>query len=361
MKYKQSLITVAFLSVLLVGCGESNDSTSTQTIPTTTQQQEKTTPTNNEAEQLSLLSAKGNLWLAVFEENFDAVRSKQHNQIISSMKTDLLNQSERVLKAISLDDASLNMDMFQNSDDPIKRAKSLSYKTPFQMSNWDAKTTQNIESAIQYLVDLQPAIPELDQAGKAYSDTYIELYNAMSAFRTYIVTDETYRLDDYAQLPQLHENLKTAFVNHINASNDAFQAYDVYYDDMHQKEKALVKTEGLIIHYNIMESLDLVTKASMMMRTEDLSAEGLQTILTEMETIANNLANEMTEQQLNKEYRPHDQDKVNKYIAQYKRVIIDVTVLVKNLTEQKQSQFESNYSKFDIQYQSLVRYYNDLM
>ncbi|MWP50301.1 MULTISPECIES: hypothetical protein [unclassified Gilliamella] len=95
---------------------------------------------------------------------------------------------------------------------------------------------------ITQLVALKQELSELDPASKAFSDKYAELGLAFYEVLKYSLNGE-YQLDDFVKLPELMNNLDTAYNQYIEAQNIALANYHKLYDEIHQFQTPGLKHE----------------------------------------------------------------------------------------------------------------------
>lgn len=379
---KQNLILSTVVLAILMGCGESNNTTTTPTTPSTnnTATTVASAPTKTSPEEiLAAKTAKGNLWLDALKGNFATVLSKKKNQIMVNTSTDLFKDSAKVLKIMSKDDESIFDVTKVRVPDPVKitdMESSIANSKRMSIVNdkmslsgiFDSNFTKDkglkyAQESFEYILELTPSIPVLDVPGKEYADTYTALFNAMLELGNYFYTEETYRLDDYAQGEALYNAVLEAHNAHAVSIQNTSVAYDAYYDEMHLEEKALLKENGLVVRYNIMEALDSITNMMYVVNSDDVSTEQLETVLATFETISTTLNDAVNDENIfHAEFSSSmSQDRVKRYLEQYKKFIIEIKVLIKNKTDNNPKEFNKTVRDLDLKYDAFIRAYNNVI
>lgn len=378
MKKNLILLTLIFsFTTILVGC-ESDQSDEKSTTIT-----ENTIPSSQEtsAEQvLADKTAKGNLWLDAYKENFYPIVSEKKNQLISGANFNILQETYKVLEGMShkkdfifdvstikvpdLNETSTDEERFQiNISRTTISANNERLAWVFRSNNFSTDKAELAAESFDYILNLSPKIEILDNAGKKYSLSYLNLLNAMQELGSYFYTERTYRLDNYAQGESLYNAVLEAYNAHVLTTQGVFEAYDVYYQEMHQEEKELLKTNGFIVLYNIMEALDSIEDLMFLIQQEEISINNLELILTNMHAISKALNNVLNDEKALKKEFPSSVDinRIKKYLDKYNQLAIEVQVLIKNLSDNNPKEFDKNIRTLDSQYEAFIKLYNSVI
>lgn len=365
-------ILVSILSLLLIsvtGCNDSNESSNTTPSQKNKAEQSESKQKNtnfNEA-KLAQKIEKGNLWTYAIEEEFGNIIRKKTSVISGGLNPNILNNTKSVLDSFSSDkNMTLNLPAFKaidNKTDLKNRAEIsgslLSLDITFSM-HFNNSELNNIKEAFDYMATLSPEIPELDAAGIAYGKSYVDLYEKMIKLGDYAIIKKTYRLDDYAQMQVLYDDAKKAYIKLIDEKEKLENAYENYYQDMHVEELKLVKEKGLIIRFQIMNSLDLLSNTIESMGPEKIDLKVLSDEIAKIEAESVELeklfGNEVL---LNKENIKSSDYAVKEYLRKYQQIVIELKVLEKKVKEGKN--VSNDIDTIFINYESLIKDYNSLI
>ncbi|WP_085247453.1 DUF3829 domain-containing protein [Gilliamella mensalis] len=239
---KTKILTALIAGLLMVGCNDK--STDNKTQQPAANSESKTS--EDISQQLALKARKGNIWLDVFDTNLSQAAQdlRGRNSMPSSLYL-LDNRVRDFLKSVS--DKNGQIDVNYVKKNPLKLSI---------VNNPSAENLDEYKQLITELLELKPELPELDAAGKAVSDKYIELGLAYGSIAKYYFNHE-YKLDDFAKLPELLNNLATIYNQYVEAENVASLAYRKLYEEIHAFQKVDIKNKGLMLNYNCIEIMDL--------------------------------------------------------------------------------------------------------
>ncbi|MCF1958533.1 YiiG family protein, partial [Escherichia coli] len=211
-----------------------------------------------------------------------------------------------------------------------------------------------------FMKTLSPTLPELDTVGNAYGESYVDLYKKLLKLGDYLVVKETYRLDDFAQANTLYEDVKNAYAKLIDEKEKAAEAYENYYQAMHIEELELVKKEGLVVRYQIMQSLDTVTNTLDSMNPDKVDVAALSAAITKIEAQSIELEKIFGDEALlNKENMKGTDYSVKEYLKLYQQLVIELKVLEKKLNENKD--ISGSINTISNKYKYLIENYNSLI
>ncbi|OCG17043.1 DUF3829 domain-containing protein [Gilliamella sp. WF3-4] len=245
---QKKFLTIFIAGLLMIGC---NDQSESKTAQSTTVSEAKTSEqtSENTSQQIAAKANKGNLWLSIFNTNFSLAEQQLTNRV--SLPSTLINLDKEVDRYLKqFQDKNGNIDYNRIKNDPTKRIDL------FVGSNPSPEDLDDYKQLINKLIAIKPELPELDNAGKVLGDKFVELGLAYDKAAKYYTTNE-YKLDELAKLPELFNNLENAYNQYIEAEDIAFIAYDKLYKEIHAFQKAEIKNQGLMLHYNCIEFIDI--------------------------------------------------------------------------------------------------------
>ncbi|NBM54462.1 DUF3829 domain-containing protein [Proteus sp. G2669] len=367
-----SIISLLLISV--VGCDNSNENSNTGTpsqdknkTEQTTQSQPDSKNIQSDEVQFSQKIEKGNLWLATFNEDFGTIIQKKTGRISGTINVNLLDNTKTVLTSLSSDNGeSIDLTpfkIFETETDQIKKMKASSAIMPVRSAfsmHLSASGAERAKESFEFMKTLPPTLPELDAVGNTYGESYVDLYEKLLKLGDYLVVKETYRLDDFAQASNLYEEVKNAYAKLIDEKEKAADAYENYYQAMHIEELELVKKEGLVVRYQIMQSLDTVTNTLDSMNPDKIDVAILSAAITKIEAQSIELEKIFGDETLlNKENMKGSDYSVKKYLELYQQLVIELKVLEKKLNENKD--ISSSINTISNEYKYLIENYNSLI
>lgn len=373
---KKSILAsiISLLLISAVGCDNSNENSNTGTpsqdknkIEQTTQSKPDSKNTQSDEVQFSQKIEKGNLWLATFNEDFGTIIQKKTGRISGTINVNLLDNAKSVLENLSSDKGkTIDITPFkvlENETDQIKRMKAsssvMSVRSAFSM-HLSESGAERAQESFEFMKTLSPTLPELDTVGNAYGESYVDLYKKLLKLGDYLVVKETYRLDDFAQANTLYEDVKNAYAKLIDEKEKAAEAYENYYQAMHIEELELVKKEGLVVRYQIMQSLDTVTNTLDSMNPDKVDVAALSAAITKIETQSIELEKIFGDEALlNKENMKGTDYSVKEYFKLYQQLVIELKVLEKKLNENKD--ISDSINTISNKYKYLIENYNSLI
>lgn len=363
-------ILVSIISILLisvVGCDKANENSNAGTSQQDKNKTEQNSIQSDEV-QFSKRIEKGNLWLSAFNEDFGPILYKKTSVLSGTINDNLLNNTKEVLKYLSSDNNKMTLDLtpfkvLETETDQIKRMKAnnnvMSVERVFSMSLSESGL-KRAQDSFEFMKTFPPALPELDTVGIAYGDSYIDLYTKMLKLGDYLVIKKTYRLDDFAQANGMYDDVKNAYVKLINEKEKVAEAYENYYQVMHIEELQLVKKKGLVVRFQIMESLDTVTNTLDSINSNKIDLTALSDAMTKTEAQSVELEKMFSnESLLNKENMKGTDYSVKEYLKLYQQIVIELKVLEKKIKEGKD--ISGNLDAISTKYEYLVNSYNSLI
>ncbi|MCK9781121.1 DUF3829 domain-containing protein [Proteus columbae] len=369
---KKSILAsiISLLLISVVGCDNSNTGTPSQDknkTEQTTQSKPESENIQSDEVQFSQKTEKGNLWLAAFNEDFGPIIQKKTDRPAGIINVDLLDNTKKVLENLSSDKGkTIDLTPFkviETETDQIKRLKAsstiMSVRDVFSI-NLSESGAETVQGSFEFMKTLPPTLPELDVVGNAYGESYVDLYGKLLKLGDYLVVKETYRLDDFAQANTLYEDVRNAYIKLIDDKEKATEAYENYYQAMHIEELELVKKAGLVVRYQIMQSLDTVTNTLDSINPDKIDVAALSAAITKIEAQSIELEKLFgNEALMNKENMKGTDYSVQKYLKWYQQLIIELKVLEKKLKENKD--ISGNIDTISNQYKYLIQNYNSLI
>ena len=373
---KKSILAsiISLLLISAVGCDNSNENSNTGTpsqdknkTEQTTQSKPDSKNTQSDEALFSQKIEKGNLWLATFNEDFGTIIQKKTGRISGTININLLDNTKTVLTSLSSDKGkTIDITPFkvlETETDQIKRMKAsssiMSVRSTFSM-HLSESGAERAQESFEFMKTLSPTLPELDTVGNAYGESYIDLYRKLLKLGDYLVVKETYRLDDFAQANTLYEEVKKAYAKLVDEKEKAAEAYENYYQAMHIEELELVKKEGFVVRYQIMQSLDTVTNTLDSINPDKVDVAALSAAITKIEEQSIELGKVFgNEALLNKENMKGTDYSVKEYLKLYQQLVIELKVLEKKLNENKD--ISTSINTISNKYKYLIENYNSLI
>ncbi|MEQ5227090.1 DUF3829 domain-containing protein [Proteus cibi] len=373
---KKSILAsiISLLLISAVGCDNSNENSNTGTpsqdknkTEQTTQSKPDSKNTQSDEALFSQKIEKGNLWLATFNEDFGTIIQKKTGRISGTININLLDNTKTVLTSLSSDKGkTIDITPFkvlETETDQIKRMKAsssiMSVRSTFSM-HLSESGAERAQESFEFMKTLSPTLPELDTVGNAYGENYVDLYRKLLKLGDYLVVKETYRLDDFAQANTLYEEVKNAYVKLVDEKEKAAEAYENYYQAMHIEELELVKKEGFVVRYQIMQSLDTVTNTLDSINPDKVDVAALSAAITKIEEQSIELGKVFgNEALLNKENMKGTDYSVKEYLKLYQQLVIELKVLEKKLNENKD--ISTSINTISNKYKYLIENYNSLI
>lgn len=373
---KKSILAsiISLLLISAVGCDNSNENSNTGTpsqdknkTEQTTQSKPDSKNTQSDEALFSQKIEKGNLWLATFNEDFGTIIQKKTGRISGTININLLDNTKTVLTSLSSDKGkTIDITPFkvlETETDQIKRMKAsssiMSVRSTFSM-HLSESGAERAQESFEFMKTLSPTLPELDTVGNAYGESYVDLYRKLLKLGDYLVVKETYRLDDFAQANTLYEEVKNAYAKLIDEKEKAAEAYENYYQAMHIEELELVKKEGFVVRYQIMQSLDTVTNTLDSINPDKVDVAALSAAITKIEEQSIELGKVFgNEALLNKENMKGTDYSVKEYLKLYQQLVIELKVLEKKLNENKD--ISTSINTISNKYKYLIENYNSLI
>lgn len=373
---KKSILAsiISLLLISAVGCDNSNENSNTGTpsqdknkTEQTTQSKPDSKNTQSDEALFSQKTEKGNLWLATFNEDFGTIIQKKTGRISGTININLLDNTKTVLTSLSSDKGkTIDITPFkvlETETDQIKRMKAsssiMSVRSIFSM-HLSESGAERAQESFEFMKTLSPTLPELDTVGNAYGESYVDLYRKLLKLGDYLVVKETYRLDDFAQANTLYEEVKNAYVKLVDEKEKAAEAYENYYQAMHIEELELVKKEGFVVRYQIMQSLDTVTNTLDSINPDKVDVAALSAAITKIEEQSIELGKVFgNEALLNKENMKGTDYSVKEYLKLYQQLVIELKVLEKKLNENKD--ISTSINTISNKYKYLIENYNSLI
>lgn len=373
---KKSILAsiISLLLISAVGCDNSNENSNTGTpsqdknkTEQTTQSKPDSKNTQSDEALFSQKIEKGNLWLATFNEDFGTIIQKKTGRISGTININLLDNTKTVLTSLSSDKGkTIDITPFkvlETETDQIKRMKAsssiMSVRNTFSM-HLSESGAERAQESFEFMKTLSPTLPELDTVGNAYGESYVDLYRKLLKLGDYLVVKETYRLDDFAQANTLYEEVKNAYAKLVDEKEKVAEAYENYYQAMHIEELELVKKEGFVVRYQIMQSLDTVTNTLDSINPDKVDVAALSAAITKIEEQSIELGKVFgNEALLNKENMKGTDYSVKEYLKLYQQLVIELKVLEKKLNENKD--ISTSINTISNKYKYLIENYNSLI
>lgn len=373
---KKSILAsiISLLLISAIGCDNSNENSNTGTpsqdknkTEQTTQSKPDSKNTQSDEALFSQKIEKGNLWLATFNEDFGTIIQKKTGRISGTININLLDNTKTVLTSLSSDKGkTIDITPFkvlETETDQIKRMKAsssiMSVRSTFSM-HLSESGAERAQESFEFMKTLSPTLPELDTVGNAYGESYVDLYRKLLKLGDYLVVKETYRLDDFAQANTLYEEVKKAYAKLVDEKEKAAEAYENYYQAMHIEELELVKKEGFVVRYQIMQSLDTVTNTLDSINPDKVDVAALSAAITKIEEQSIELGKVFgNEALLNKENMKGTDYSVKEYLKLYQQLVIELKVLEKKLNENKD--ISTSINTISNKYKYLIENYNSLI
>ncbi|EST58012.1 hypothetical protein K151_2178 [Proteus hauseri ZMd44] len=373
---KKSILAsiISLLLISAVGCDNSNENSNTGTplqdknkTEQTTQSKPDSKNTQSDEALFSQKIEKGNLWLATFNEDFGTIIQKKTGRISGTININLLDNTKTILTSLSSDKGkTIDITPFkvlETETDQIKRMKAsssiMSVRSTFSM-HLSESGAERAQESFEFMKTLSPTLPELDTVGNAYGESYVDLYRKLLKLGDYLVVKETYRLDDFAQANTLYEEVKKAYAKLVDEKEKAAEAYENYYQAMHIEELELVKKEGFVVRYQIMQSLDTVTNTLDSINPDKVDVAALSAAITKIEEQSIELGKVFgNEALLNKENMKGTDYSVKEYLKLYQQLVIELKVLEKKLNENKD--ISTSINTISNKYKYLIENYNSLI
>ncbi|OCG58869.1 hypothetical protein A9G37_06070 [Gilliamella sp. GillExp13] len=217
---------------------------------------------------------------------------------------------------------------------------------------------------ITELLAFKPELPELDAAGKSLSDKYIEIGLAYDQIAKYYLNNE-YKLDDFAKLPKLLNNLNTLYNQYVEAKSVALAAYGKLYEETHAFQKSEIKNKRLTLNYNCMEIMDLSEDIVALINenfTEDnqfknLDKSALEQKIQQIESIANELMTNKGKNKLIKQQGLNDMY-YDRFVDRLPGLINQMKVVLKNL---QTNTIEREVDSLNRELKSIINDYNQII
>ncbi|WP_311754077.1 DUF3829 domain-containing protein [Proteus columbae] len=373
---KKSILAsiISLLLISAVGCDNSNENSNTGTPSQDKNKTEQTTqskpdPKNTQSDEATFSQKieKGNLWLATFNEDFGTIIQKKTGRISGTINVNLLDNTKNILENLSSDKGkTIDITPFkvlETETDQIKRMKAsssiMSVRSAFSM-HLSESGAERAQESFEFMKTFSPTLPELDSVGNAYGESYVDLYQKLLKLGDYLVVKETYRLDDFAQANTLYEDVKNAYAKLIDEKEKAAEAYENYYQAMHIEELELVKKEGLVVRYQLMQSLDTVTNTLDSINPDKIDVAALSAAIIKIEAQSIELEKVFGDEALlNKENMKGTDYSVKEYLKLYQQLVIELKVLEKKLNENKD--ISGSINTISNKYKYLIENYNSLI
>ncbi|MBG6027984.1 DUF3829 domain-containing protein [Proteus mirabilis] len=373
---KKSILAsiISLLLISAVGCDNSNENSNTGTPSQDKNKTEQTTqskpdPKNTQSDEATFSQKieKGNLWLATFNEDFGTIIQKKTGRISGTINVNLLDNTKNILENLSSDKGkTIDITPFkvlETETDQIKRMKAsssiMSVRSAFSM-HLSESGAERAQESFEFMKTFSPTLLELDSVGNAYGESYVDLYQKLLKLGDYLVVKETYRLDDFAQANTLYEDVKNAYAKLIDEKEKAAEAYENYYQAMHIEELELVKKEGLVVRYQLMQSLDTVTNTLDSINPDKIDVAALSAAIIKIEAQSIELEKVFGDEALlNKENMKGTDYSVKEYLKLYQHLVIELKVLEKKLNENKD--ISGSINTISNKYKYLIENYNSLI
>ncbi|SCB98077.1 Protein of unknown function [Gilliamella bombicola] len=327
---KKNFLTVLIAGFLMIGCDDKPTENKTQQ-PTATSEAKPSDSKKTEdvSRQFALKARKGNIWLEVFNANVSQAADELRGNGRGKMTSSLYHLDSRVkdfLRGIS--DKNGIIDVNRVKKNPTKL---------FIGSHPEPKELDEYKQLITELLAFKPELPELDAAGKALSDKYVEIGLAYDQIAKYYLNNE-YKLDDFAKLPELLNNLNTLYNQYIEAKSVALAAYGKLYQEIHAFQKSEIKNKGLTLNYNCMEIMDLSEDVIDLINEsfnednqfKNLDKSALEQKIQQIESIANELMTNKGKNKLIKQQGLNDMY-YDRFVDRLPGLINQMKVVLKNL------------------------------
>lgn len=352
---QKKFLTVLITSLLIIGCNEK--STDNKTESTITATESSIQSDTDQSEQLDSKAKKANLWLDVLElkliqPGITLGKSIQSTSMVDAVETYIEKYSDKngqiILKNIRKSKGQL---------DPFFL---ISY------GNVKLEFIQNYQELIDKLIAFPPKLTELDSTGKTYSEQFVALGMAYIDLYTYYKVEKEYMLDDFAKSTQLHNNLLTAYKNYSQAKDNAFVTYNNLYKELHNAQKMQIKKQGLVISYNIFESLDLSESIVNLIIDNSKDEKALKkfdkTILEKKIIQLETIINEFKSNRQNKEAITKEglkMDAYNQYVDSLSSFIVQAKVILRDIQEKNIKTKIVNLN--NIEFDKVIKNYNNVI
>lgn len=365
MKKKVLVTLLSLILVSIAGCND--DKNETKLVNTNNTESQQTNNQKSLEEGVNLLAqktAKGNLWLSTMNENFGPVLRAKTGVLSDSIEGDLLENTKNVLEKLSssktgkfdVKKLTKNGDSFHD----MKIDANLTHASNVFTMRVSEGNLKRATNAFEYMKTLTPAIPELDTVGNAYGEAYVDLYAKLLKLGDYLFTKKTYRLDDYAQANGMYDDINAAYIKLVEEREKMAAAYNNYYQVMHVEEKQLIKQNGQVVRYNIMESLDTVEEMFTVIASDKIDIQKLEEASSKIDIqLANIESIFKDEKMMQNEGMKVSSYHVASYLKNYEQLAIEIKVLIKDIKAGKK--VEDNLDKISRQYKSLVDNYNSIV
>lgn len=354
---KKNFLTVLIAGFLMIGCDDKPTENKTQQ-PTAASEvkSSKSKTTEDVSRQFALKARKGNIWLEIFNANIsqaaDKLRGNGHGRMTSSLYH-LDSSVEGFLRGIS--DKNGKIDVNYVKKNPTKL---------FIGYHPGPKELDEYKQLITELLAFKPELPELDAAGKALSDKYIEIGLAYDQIAKYYLDNE-YKLDDFAKLPELLNNLNTLYNQYIEAKSVALAAYGKLYKEIHAFQKSEIKNKGLTLNYNCMEIMDLSEDVIDLINEsfnednqfKNLDKSALEQKIQQIESIANELMTNKGKNKLIKQQGLNDMY-YDGFVDRLPGLINQMKVVLKNL---QTNTVEREVDSLNGELKSVINGYNQVI
>ena len=353
---KSILISALSISILLLSaCNESTDNP----LPAKVEQKKQAiTPL-----EFSHNIEKGNLWLSAFREDFSPILSKKNTESSKTLDANIIINAKKMLDTLSSDNKmtfDINVLKFKDDMKGMQKKSKLTMLDISYQKNISQSQLQRAKESFDYMKTLSPSIPELDKAGEQFSITYINLYEKTLALGDYLFINQTGRLDDYAQASKLYNELKKAYTRHFDIKKKTMLIYDNYYKKMHIEEKRIVKNQGQIVRYNIMESMDVLSLLMNKLNPNKVDINMLEKMNVQLEKSYSELETTFNNTELlAREYNERSNYDLQNYLKSYQQFIIETKVIIDDKNDA--NGVRNTLDRMSIQYELLVRSYNALI
>ncbi|NUF48530.1 DUF3829 domain-containing protein [Gilliamella sp. ESL0250] len=354
---KKKFLTVLIAGFLMIGCDDKPTENKTQQ-PTATSEAKPSDSKKTEdvSRQFALKARKGNIWLEVFNANVSEAADELRGNGRGKMTSSLYHLDSSVKGFLrGLSDKNGKIDVNYVKKNPTKL---------FIGYHPEPKELDEYKQFITELLALKPELPELDAAGKALSDKYVEIGLAYDQIAKYYLDNE-YKLDDFAKLPELLNNLDMLYNQYVEAKSVALAAYGKLYKEIHAFQKSEIKNKGLTINYNCMEIMDLSEDVIELINEsfnennqfKNLDKSALEQKIQQIESITNELMTNKGKNNLIKQQGLNDMY-YDRFVDRLPGLINQMKVVLKNL---QTNTIEREVDSLNSELKSVIDGYNQVI